>query len=267
MNISLNEITNIVGTDSVKTSVDILHKYSFNQIVPKAVVFPKTDEQISEILNICNSEKITVSPFGGCTKKFIGNIPTGIDIIISTKHLNKVIEHITDDMIAVTQSGISLKELQLLLKQYNQFLALDPPHIESGCTIGGIIATNDYGPLRQRYSSIKENILEIKFVRPDGKIVHSGAKVVKNVAGYDIHKFMVGSYGTLGIITETTLRLYPISESSKTIIIKFSSLHGIGKVIHKLLNSDFIYSSFELSNVSCLYVYSNPSPVQILLCE
>ncbi len=244
MDKTLHEITGVVGSDSIKiTNTD--NELTSNKY-PKALVYPRSDDQISEILKICNKDRITVSPQGGGTKKFIGNSTVNSEIIISTKNINSIIEHFRDDMIVVTQSGIAMKDLQTALRTHNQFLALDPPHIEYGCTIGGIISTNDYGPLRQRYGSIRENLLALKFVRPDGNIVSSGAKVVKNVAGYDIQKFMAGSLGTLGLITEATLRLYPIPENSRTLIVKFGTLDGISKIINSLLNSDFAFNSFEL---------------------
>ena len=241
----LAELESIVGRDSVSVPDTDIH--SRFKKVPIALLSPGTEEQISEILKICNREQLSVLPQGSGTKLYSGNAPVNIDIVISTKNLSNLTEHIKDDMIAVTQAGIKVSELQKILSSHNQFLAMDPPNIEKGCTIGGVISTNDYGPLRHRYGCMRENVLALKFIRPDGCMINSGAKVVKNVAGYDIHKFMVGTFGTLGIITEATLRLYPVPEKSATVIVNLENLNGIDGILNELLNSDFVFNSLELA--------------------
>jgi glycolate oxidase FAD binding subunit len=110
--------------------------------------------------------------------------------------------------VATTECGITLTGLQSHLRRKNQFLPVDPPHVQGGATVGGIIAANDSGPLRLRYGTSRELLIGMKVVRADGSIFKGGSKVVKNVAGYDMPKSS-SAPGTLGIIAEATFRLYP----------------------------------------------------------
>ena len=242
----LKEIERIVGSEFVVTKEETLNKYSIDSKVPDAVVFPESEEQVSEIVKVCLNNKISLVAVGSATKATFGNSPQKLELVLCTNRLNKFIEHGTDDLIATAQAGIMLKEFQKLLKKKNQQLAVDPPNLKKGCTLGGIICTNDYGPSRLRYNAIRENLLALRFVRPDGKIVKGGAKVVKNVAGYDIPKLITGSLGTLGIITEATFRLYPIQPSSKTIIACINNSDDINEMNQKILNSDTLLTCFEL---------------------
>ncbi len=242
----LKEIERIVGSEFVVTKEQTLNKYSIDSKVPDAVVFPESEDQVSEIVKVCLKNKISLVAVGSATKATFGNSPQKLELVLCTNRLNKFIEHGTDDLIATAQAGIMLKEFQKLLKKKNQQLAVDPPNLKKGCTLGGIICTNDYGPSRLRYNAIRENLLALRFVRPDGKIVKGGAKVVKNVAGYDIPKLITGSLGTLGIITEATFRLYPIQPSSKTIIACINNSDDINEMNQKILNSDTLLTCFEL---------------------
>ena len=242
----LKEIERIVGSEFVVTKEQTLNKYSIDSKVPDAVVFPESEDQVSEIVKVCLKNKISLVAVGSATKATLGNSPQKLELVLCTNRLNKIIEHGTDDFIATAQAGIMLKEFQILLKKKNQQLAVDPPNLKKGCTLGGIICTNDYGPSRLRYNAIRENLLALRFVRPDGKIVKGGAKVVKNVAGYDIPKLITGSLGTLGIITEATFRLYPIQPSSKTIIACINNSDDINEMNQKILNSDTLLTCFEL---------------------
>jgi len=242
----LKEIEKIVGSEFVVKKEKTLNKYSIDSKVPYAVVFPDSEHQVSEIVKVCLKNKISLVAVGSATKATLGNTPQKLQLVLCTNRLNKFIEHGSEDLIATAQAGITLKEFQKLLKKNNQQLAVDPPNLKKGCTLGGIICTNDYGPSRLRYNAIRENLLALRFVRPDGKIVKGGAKVVKNVAGYDIPKLITGSLGTLGIITEATFRLYPIQPSSKTIIAYINNLDDINEINQKILNSDTLLTCFEL---------------------
>jgi len=139
-------------------------------------------------------------------------------LVISTERLNRLVDHAIGDLTVTAESGIKFSDLQELLRKSGQFLAIDP-HYPDQATLGGIISTADTGALRHRYSSIRDMILGISFVRSDGQLVKAGGRVVKNVAGYDLMKLLTGAYGTLGIITQVTLRVYPISHASQTVVL------------------------------------------------
>jgi len=168
------DISNIVGSSYFIADKNRLAEYSIDSFIPKAAVFPDSEDQIAEILKICSAENISISPMGGNTKSYYGNIPKRLDLIISTKRLNTFIQHDIDDFIATAQSGISLENFQKSILKSNQYLALDPPLLDRGCTLGGLISTNGYGPSRHRFNGIKENLLSLRIVRADGKKVKGG---------------------------------------------------------------------------------------------
>jgi glycolate oxidase FAD binding subunit len=250
----IKEISNIVGSANIFDQSHQLEDYSVDGKTPSVIVFPNTKEEISEIIKLANRESLSVIPWGGGTKIGIGNEPEKADIIIITNRLNRLIEHNDSDLVATTESGITLNDFQTALKDKNQSLPIDPPHLKRGATIGGIIATNDSGPKRLRsgttHGTMRELILGIKIVRPDGEIAKAGAKVVKNVAGYDIPKLFVGSLGTLGIIVEATLRLYTIPEYSQTFIVSLPSFQTAHETALSILNSSLTPACLELVNSS-----------------
>ncbi len=254
MSDSIKEIYNIVGSSNIFDESQELENYSVEGKAPRIVVSPNTKEEISEILKIANRESLSVIPWGGGTKIGIGNKPNRADIILSTNRLNRIIEHSDSDLVATTECGIKLTEFQTALKEKNQSLPIDPPHVERGATIGGIIATSDSGPRRLRYGTahgtMRELVLGVKIIRPDGEIAKAGAKVVKSVAGYDIPKLFVGSLGTLGIIIEATLRLYTIPEHSLSCLASFSSIQTAHATALSILNSSLTPTCLELVNLS-----------------
>jgi glycolate oxidase FAD binding subunit len=129
-----------------------------------------------------------------------------------------LIEHAVGDLVVTVSAGTTLKALQDYLAPYRQFLPLDPAYADEA-TVGGIVASADAGSWRQRYGGVRDLVLGISFARADGAIAKAGGRVVKNVAGYDLMKLLTGSYGTLGLITQITFRLYPLPESSQTLVV------------------------------------------------
>jgi glycolate oxidase FAD binding subunit len=157
-------------------------------------------------------------PCGSGSKLSWGGLAKDVKLVVSTQRLDRIIEHAVGDLTVTVEAGIKLADLQNTLKQVNQFLPLDPAYPESA-TIGGIVATTDAGSWRHRYGGVRDLVLGLSFVRADGKIAKAGGRVVKNVAGYDLMKLFAGSYGTLGIISQVTFRLYPIPDDSITVVI------------------------------------------------
>jgi len=243
-----NALLKIVGEKNALTKEAELESFGVENMVPEVVLFPNDIEQVSEIMKIAYKESLSVLPWGSGTKSALGNKPERADIVVSTKNLNRIIEHGASDLVATAECGITLKKLQSGLNKENQFLALDPPHAGRKATVGGIIATNDSGPERLRYGTLREFLIGIKVVRADGSIFKGGSKVVKNVAGYDLPKLYIGSLGTLGIIVEATFRLYPVPEYSETYIASFPTLEDIHNTVMTLLNSDLIITSLEMLN-------------------
>jgi glycolate oxidase FAD binding subunit len=160
------------------------------------------------VLRVANERELSVIPRGGGTKIGWGNAPRSADVVLSTERLNRLLEHAHGDMTATVEAGMTVGALQRALAEQGQMLALDPAWPEHA-TIGGVIAADASGPLRARYGTMRDLLIGIGVVLPDGTIAHGGGKVVKNVAGYDLMKLFTGSLGTLGLITTATVRLHP----------------------------------------------------------
>ncbi len=179
---------------------------------------PTTASELAEIVAIANGDRSSLLVAGSSSKLDWGGIVKGAKAIVSTQKLDRLVAHAVGDLTVTVEAGMRCDRLQQILATAGQFLPLDPAY-PSQATIGGIIATADTGSLRHRYGGVRDLLLGISFVRADGKIAKAGGRVVKNVAGYDMMKLFTGSYGTLGILTEVTLRVYPLPPTSGTVIL------------------------------------------------
>ncbi|MXV84135.1 FAD-binding oxidoreductase [Candidatus Poribacteria bacterium] len=203
-----DELQGIVGESGILLEAQVA-AYTFDGYVPKAVVLPTSVQEIQEILQFAVNQNLSVMPAGAGTKLGIGNLPQKVDIVLATTRLNSVVEYEPADLTVTVEAGIRLKDLQTALAKHRQYLVLNPPSADR-CTIGGIVATNASGSFRLRHGTARNQVLGLRVVQANGTVVKSGGKVVKNVAGYDLNKLYIGAFGTLGIITEVTLKLSPI---------------------------------------------------------
>ena len=244
---SLEEIERIVSPENITTSD--LGSYAVDGVLPKAVVVPKDIDQLCSVLSAAEGGKLSVVPRGGGTKMGLGNVPERVDLVISLSHLDQVVEYEPADLTITVQAGIKLADLQMVLGEWGQFLPLDPPFTNKA-TIGGIIAANSSGPLRCRYGPIRDMLIGMKAAKPDGSIIKGGGRVVKNVAGYDLNKLFIGSLGTLGVITEVTLKLQPLPETKRELVAFFPSIHEMRESSSAILDSQLELAVFELFNRS-----------------
>ncbi|VXD12427.1 FAD-binding oxidoreductase [Planktothrix paucivesiculata] len=236
------ELEKILGAGNVQPwgEIDsIQHQQIIQGLAPETpiegIIYPQTQEQLAEVIAYTHQHQLKVLPCGFCSKIDWGGLVKNIDFVVSTQGMNQLIEHAVGDLTVTVEAGIKFSQLQAILAQENQVLGFDPSYPETA-TIGGIIATGDTNSLRHRYRSIRDLILGISIVRYDGKIAKAGGRVVKNVAGYDLMKLFTGSYGTLGIISQITLRVYPQVEASGTVILT-GEASGISQVNQILLSS------------------------------
>ncbi len=201
-------------------------------VVPNVIYVPETiDEASSRIAESNrNGETLAFVAFvGGGTDLGIGSPPERLDAVIRTEKLDRIVDHAPSDQILTVEAGVTLARIQAVAGQHGQRLALDPP-LADRKTIGGIVAANAFGPLRTRYGSARDLIIGISIIRADGVIARGGGKVVKNVAGFDLPKLMVGSLGTLGMIATATFRLHPLPEASETLLIAKRKAGAIRKL-------------------------------------
>jgi glycolate oxidase FAD binding subunit len=195
-------------------------------IRPGTVFEPSTVEEAVEVVGESGRGGKALAFVGGGTDLELGAPPGRLDAVVRTSRLSRIVEHAPFDQIVVVEAGMTLESLQAALVSHRQRLALDPP-LPGRKTIGGIIAANAYGPRRARFGSVRDLIIGISFVRADGTLARGGGKVVKNVAGFDLPKLMVGSLGTLGLITTATFRLHPLPEEEVTLRLPGRTAAGV----------------------------------------
>ena len=246
-----DELKHIVGESGVLPEAQIA-AYTFDGYVPKTVVLPASVQEIQDVLGFASRKNLSVIPAGAGTKLGIGNLPEKVDVVLATTRLNSVVEYEPADLTVTVEAGIRLTALQAELAKHRQFLPLDPPFADR-CTLGGIVSTNVSGSLRLRHGTARNQVLGLRVVHANGTVVKSGGKVVKNVAGYDLNKLYIGAFGTLGIITEVTLKLSPIATRAAILTAGFQNAQdavntGLSVIasqtlpmfVNLLINSDLV---------------------------
>jgi glycolate oxidase FAD binding subunit len=244
-----SKLREIVGEANLIQDPEKLKAYAVDGKKTKMVVFPGTISEVSKIVAYANEQSLTLLPMGNGTKTGMGGIPGKMDIVLSTLRLDRMTDCDCDNLTLSAESGITLGEVQKRLSQEGKgyFLPLDPPFTEKA-TLGGIVATNSSGPRRLLYGTARDLIIGTKAVFPNGDIVASGGKTVKNVSGYDMCKLLIGSYGTLGILCEITFKLLPLAERTATLLLPFVTLKEAVQLGREILQSQYLPSSIEILN-------------------
>ncbi len=192
---------------------------TFAGVAPGSVVVPRDRDELAAIVRDLYAADAAFAFVGGGTDRDLGNPPVALDTAIRTTLLDRVLEYAPEDQTITVEAGITLGALDRVLAEHGQIFPVDVGDRERA-TIGGAIATNAFGPRRHRYGSLRDMIVGVEMVRPDGTRVRGGGRVVKNVAGFDLPKLAVGSLGTLGAIVSATLRVYPKPAASATIVVR-----------------------------------------------
>jgi glycolate oxidase FAD binding subunit len=211
---------------------------------PSWVAAPASVDEISALLKAADAAGLAVVPRGAGTKLAWGLPPRRCDLVVDMLAMNQVLEHEAGDLVVRVQAGVQLSELAQVLGAAGQQLSLDPPG-EQG-TVGGVLATGLAGPRRLRYGSPRDLAIGITVVRADGVVAHSGGKVVKNVAGYDLGKLFAGSYGTLGIIAEAAFRLHPVPAAMAWVSAEGASAEAARDLIAAAADSPLAPSAAEI---------------------
>jgi glycolate oxidase FAD binding subunit len=191
--------------------------FVLHDVKPGALVEPRTAAEAAAVMKLATERKWRVECAGAGTHPF-GNRRTRADIVVSTRALNDIVEYEPADLVIGVQAGMTMRTLQKETAQHAQFYAQDPPAHEDS-TVGGTIATARSGPLRYAHGTTRDHVLGLQMVTGDGRILQIGGRVVKNVAGYDLVRLVVGSAGTLGLVTSAYLRLKPIPQADATLLI------------------------------------------------
>lgn len=212
--------------------------------VPALVASPATVDEAAAVLRVAAAHGWRVAPRGGGTKLDWGCPPQALDLIVDTGRLDRIVEHAFGDLVVMVQAGVELGRLQRELSGYGQQLALD--EAVPGSTVGGVLATGVSGPRRLRYGTPRDLVIGVTVVRADGTVAHSGGKVVKNVAGYDLGKIYTGSYGTLGLIVEAAFRLHPLPEAARTVTVTAPDAAAAYRYVRAVLGSSIVPTAVEI---------------------
>ena len=197
---------------------------------PREVYTPGTVGEAAAVLAEKARASASVAFIGSGTSLGLGRPPRKLDAVLRTERLDRILEHAPSDQIVVVEAGVTLGALQRAVAAHGQRLALDPPLAERR-TIGGLVATNAFGPRRTRSGTLRDLVIGISLVRADGVVARGGGKVVKNVAGFDLPKMMIGSLGTLGLVATVTLRLHPLPETGVTLVARARTARGVRDLV------------------------------------
>ena len=212
---------------------------------PDVVVFPGSADDVVAVVQQAGAAGIPVLAWGGGTAAAVGPPPSRGGVVLGLKRLARVVEHEPGDLTVTAEAGLTLDALQSALRARGQWLSLDPPDA-ARATLGGLIAANASGPRRHLYGTVRDLLIGVTVVTADGTVVHGGGKVVKNVAGYDLPKLFVGSYGTLGIVVSATFKLRPLPEDERLVAIPFQHLKECGAAARAVLAGDLIPTAIEI---------------------
>lgn len=242
-------LIDIVGdsnySDNLIDMVSFSYDASEHSERPSHGVWAESTEQVSEILKLANRELIPVIPRGAGTGLSGMAVPVKGALILDLTRMNSILEISIEDRLAIVQAGLVYSALENALMPYGFFF---PPDPASGtvCTLGGNVATNAGGLKGAKYGTTRDYVLGLKVVLPDGRILRTGSKTMKSVSGYDLTRLFVGSEGTLGVVTEITLKINPRPTASSTALATFDNLEDAGNSLSQIMYSGIIPSALEI---------------------
>jgi glycolate oxidase FAD binding subunit len=235
----------IVSGEQVIDEPAQLTSYAVGGKTPTAVARPGSADEAVEILKFAAAENLAIIATGARTKLTVGNPPHRYDLALDMTRLDRVDAYDPGDLTLSVEAGIPLRKIADVLSTHRQFLPLTPS-FRNRSTVGGAIASGMDSPLRQFYGTARDYILGMEFITGQGTLAKSGGRVVKNVAGYDLHKLMIGALGTLGVITKINFRTFPQPAPIRGFVATFSSAHGALDMRHRVSRSPLTPLTLEI---------------------
>ncbi|PLR76098.1 glycolate oxidase subunit GlcD [Bacillus sp. V3-13] len=253
-----NQLLDIVGSENYDDSKAGRLVYSYDatpnfQSMPDAVISPRNTSEVAEIVKICNSARIPIVPRGSGTNLCAGTCPTEGGIVLLFKHLNKIIEIDEENLTVTVEPGVITLDLINAVEAKGLFYPPDPSSMKIS-TIGGNINENSGGLRGLKYGVTRDYVIALEIVLANGEIIRTGGKLAKDVAGYDFTRLFVGSEGTLGIITQATLKLVPMPETKKTMLALYQDIEAAAKTVSKIIANKIIPTTLEFLDQPTLEV-------------
>jgi len=243
----LTELKALLG-DRVSTSAAVREHHGkdesyFPYALPDAVVFPETTEEVRDVVNICRRHRVPMIPYGVGTSLEGHILAVNGGVTVDLSRMNRVLTVHEEDLDAVVQAGVTRKQLNEHIKHTGLFFPIDPG---ADATIGGMAATRASGTNAVRYGTMRENVLSLKVVLADGRIIQTSRRAKKSAAGYDLTRLFVGSEGTLGIITEVTVKLYAVQEAMSAAVCAFDTVDGCTKTVIQTIQAGIPIARSEI---------------------
>ncbi|MFB3160175.1 glycolate oxidase subunit GlcD [Neobacillus sp. 179-J 1A1 HS] len=252
------ELINIVDSENFDDSKVGRLVYSYDatpqfQSMPDAVIAPRNKDEVSKIVKICNEHRIPIVPRGSGTNLCAGTCPTEGGVVLLFKHLNSILEIDKENLTVTVQPGVITLDMIHAVEAKGLFYPPDPSSMKIS-TIGGNINENSGGLRGLKYGVTRDYVLALEVVLPNGEMIRTGGKLAKDVAGYDLTRLIVGSEGTLGIVTEATLKLIPIPDSKMTMLALYQDLEAAAKTVSKIIANRIIPTTLEFLDQPTLKV-------------
>jgi glycolate oxidase FAD binding subunit len=247
---TLKNLELVVGEGHLLTATDTVSSYRLDGQQPLGVVAPGSREEVAAILKAATQARFTVLVRGAGRHLHLGSPPGPIGLVMSLARLKRIVEYDAENLTVTAEAGVTLDEVQRLVGQRGQMLPLDPPGSDQA-TLGGIAATNLAGPLRMRYGAPRDLLIGLRVALADGSLVKTGGKTVKNVAGYELGKLFIGSFGSLGAICEVTVRLAPVPEA-RAMLAAVMPLERAGELAAQLLASRLDVGNLSVCNYAAV---------------
>ncbi|MDA8228917.1 MAG: FAD-binding protein [Desulfitobacterium hafniense] len=232
--------------------------------LPGAVVFPKDTQEVSVILEAANRFKVPVTPRGAGTSLAGGTIGIPGGVALNLTQMNQIIEIDEENLTAIVQPGVVTYELHQAVEKLGLFYPPDPGSMKMS-TIGGNISVNAGGPHCFKYGVTKDYILGMEIVLADGRIIRFGGKYIKNVSGLDLGSLFIGSEGTLGVVTEATLRLIPMPETKRTILAVYNDLDEAARTVSDIVRNKIVPATLELMDQESMRLIERIRPANLPL--
>jgi glycolate oxidase FAD binding subunit len=227
--------------------------------VPAALVArPASTPEAAEVLRAAAAHGLTVVPRGRGTKLSWGQPPEQADLVVDVSRMSAVLDHAAGDLIVETQAGALLADVQATVGSAGQRLSIDES--VPGSSVGGTLATNMSGPGRVAVGTARDLLLGVTVVRADGVVAKAGGRVVKNVAGYDLGKLVIGSFGTLCVVTEAVFRLHPVPAARQVVSVPFDTAADAGRLVQQVVHAQLVPAAVEVD-----WPADGPGAVQVLL--
>jgi len=257
-----------LGADNVLVDEETLKRYGKDEtenlvFPPEVVLKPSTTKEIQTVLQHCSQHRIPVTPRGAGTGLSGGALPHFGGVSLSMERLNRILEIDERNLQVTVEPGVITEVLQQAVKEKGLFYPPDPSS-RGSCFIGGNIAENSGGPKAVKYGVVKDYVLNLEVVLPNGELIWTGANVLKNSTGYNLTQLMVGSEGTLGVVTKIVLKLIPFPKHDLLMLVPFRNLEQAGEAVSAIFRAGFVPSALELMEIDALRIVSRMVPDAIV---